>query len=126
MPKSLSVVHYFQVALPKILQRHAGVAAGVGKVVRFVVTGRGGSTWTLRLRKPAARVVKGGDWKADLEIKITAQELQNILSGVFDARRAIGAGNIEMSGDMQVLRQIGFVFTNAAAATGEAAPLPPQ
>ena len=113
MMRQLSFIDYFTVALPKIL-RAKGPDATAPKVnVRFVVTGRGGGTWTIRLRPPAACVVPGAEWKADLLIKLTAAEMTHMLAGTFDARRALSAGNIELSGDLTVLRSVGFLLQPA-------------
>ena len=124
MSHALSLDPYFSVALPEILRRQGADATAVGRVVRFVVTGRGGGVWTLRLRPPAARVVRGAEWKADLVIKITFDEMQNILRGAFNARQAIAAGNIEMAGDLTLVRAIGFLFAPPAAVTASPPALP--
>ena len=85
--------------------------------MRFMVSGRGGGIWTVRLRPPKAGVVEGSEWKADLIIKITAEELINMLTGKFDARQAIADGNVELQGDLMVLRRIGFLFQAGGSAT---------
>jgi hypothetical protein len=117
MSEALSPIDYFQVVLPTILRWKGPAAAALGVNVRFIVTGRGGGTWTVRLRPPAAGVVAGSEWKADLTIKITSAEMTNMLSGRFDARRAIGEGSIELSGDMGILKRIGFLFQSGGSAT---------
>ncbi|MFC1610852.1 SCP2 sterol-binding domain-containing protein [Myxococcota bacterium] len=108
--KTLSPKDYFEVVLPTMLRWKGPAAAALGVNVRFAVTGRGGGTWTIRLRPPVAAVVAGSEWKADLTIKITAEEMSNILAGTFDARKAITEGNIELSGDLAVLKRVGFLF----------------
>lgn len=125
MSHALSLDPYFSVALPEILRRQGAGATAIGRVVRFVVTGRGGGAWTLRLRPPVARVVRGAEWKADLIIKITFEEMHNILRGSFNAREAIAAGNIEMAGDLSLMRAIGFLFAAPPAAMTSSAPTPP-
>ena len=110
MAKVLTPKDYFEVVLPTMLRWKGPAAAALGVNVRFVVTGRGGGTWTIRLRPPVAAVVVGSEWKADLTIKITAEEMTNILTGTFDARKAIGEGNIELTGDLTVLKRVGFLF----------------
>lgn len=116
MANSLSFVDYFEAALPRILKGKGADATSLGANVRFVVTGRGGGTWTVRLRPPAACVVTGGEWKADLIITITAAEMSRMLSGTFDARRALAAGNIELHGDLGLLRRVGFLLQAPAVA----------
>jgi len=110
MANDLTPKDYFEVVLPTMLRWKGPAAAALGVNVRFVVTGRGGGTWTIRLRPPIAAVVAGSEWKADLTIKITTGEMVNILAGTFDARKAIGEGNIELSGDLSVLKRVGFLF----------------
>ncbi len=108
--KSLSPRDYFEVVLPTMLRWKGPAAAALGVNVRFNVTGRGGGVWTIRLRPPVAAVVAGSEWKADLVIKITVEEMSNILAGSFDARRAIADGNVELLGDLSVLKRVGFLF----------------
>ena len=108
---------YFDVILPTMLRWKGPAGAALGVNIRFVVTGRGGGTWTIRLRPPKAGVVEGTEWKADLTIKITAQEMVKMLTGKFDAKRAIGEGNIELSGDLSVLKRVGFLFQSGGTQT---------
>jgi hypothetical protein len=110
MYDSLTPIDYFESALPRILRARTSQATALGVNLCFVVTGRGGGTWTLRLRPPAACVVPGAEWKADLTITVTSTEMVKMIHGTFDARAAIRAGNIEMLGDMGVLRCVGFLF----------------
>ena len=126
MDAPVTAADYFGVILPTLLRWKGPAAAALGTTVRFVVSGRGGGTWTVRLRPPKAGVVEGSEWKADLVIKITADELVNMLTGTFDARKAIALGNIELSGDLTVLRRVGFLFqqggSQAEVRTAAAAP----
>ena len=108
--KALTARDYFEVVLPSILRWKGPGAAALGVNVRFVVIGKDGGTWTVRLRPPVAGVVTGADWKADLLIKLTADELQKILTGTFDARKAIAQGNIELRGDVSIIKRIAFLF----------------
>jgi len=115
--KTLSPKDYFEVVLPTMLRWKGPAAAALGVNVRFQVTGRGGGTWTIRLRPPVAAVVVGSEWKADLTIKITSGEMSNILAGTFDARKAIADGNIELYGDLSVLKRVGFLFSSGGTQT---------
>lgn len=117
MPKALTANEYFETVLPAMLRWKGPAAAAVGVNVRFVVTGRGGGTWTIRLRPPVAGVVEGAEWKADLTIKITATEMEKMLNGTFDARKALIEGNVELSGDLTVLKRVGFLFQAGGTAT---------
>lgn len=110
MSVQLGPKDYFEVVVPTLLRWKGPAAAALGVNVRFVVTGRNGGTWTIRLRPPMAAVVAGAEWKADLEVTITVGELTNILNGTFDAKQAIGQGNIELRGDVSVLKRVGFLF----------------
>jgi hypothetical protein len=113
----VSPLDYFEVVLPSLLRWKGPAATALGVAVRFVVTGVGGGTWTVLLRPPKAGVVEGSEWKADLEIKITAGEMINMLTGRFDPRRAVGEGNVEMKGDLMVLRRVGFLFQAGGSST---------
>ena len=115
MSPTLSPRDYFDVVLPTILRWKGPAAASLGVNICFVVNGKGGGTWTVRLRPPAAGIVPGNEWKADLTINITVEEMSNILAGTFDARRAIAAGNIELRGDVSILRRVGFLFQSGGS-----------
>jgi hypothetical protein len=117
MAPVLSPRDYFEVVLPTILRWKGAAAAALGVNVLFAVNGRGGGTWTVRLRPPAAGVVSGDEWKWDLKVEITAAEMGNILAGTFDARRAIAEGNVELSGDLNVLKRVGFLFQAGGSST---------
>ncbi len=117
MAKTISPKDYFEVVLPTMLRWKGPAAAALGVNVRFVVTGKGGGTWTIRLRPPVAAVVAGSEWKADLGIRITIEEMRKILAGTFDARTAIGEGNIELSGDLAILKRVGFLFQSGGTQT---------
>lgn len=110
MAKDLEPRDYFEVVLPAMLKWKGPAAAALGCNLRFVVTGKGGGTWTIRLRPPVACVVQGADWKPDLTIKITNRVMVNMLRGTFDARRALVEGNVELQGDLTVLKRVGFLF----------------
>ena len=124
MSGPLSPRDYFEVVLPTILRWKGPAAAALGVNLCFVVNGKGGGTWTVRLRPPAAGVVPGSEWKADLTITITAAEMVNILAGTFDARRAIGEGNIELRGDLGILRRVGFLFQSGGSQAEVRSPTP--
>ena len=115
MSNALSPRDYFDVVLPTILRWKGPAAAALGVNLCFIVNGKGGGTWTIRLRPPAAGVVVGSEWKADLTIKITTAEMVNILAGTFDARTAIAACNIELKGDVTILRRVGFLFQSGGS-----------
>ncbi len=117
MSQSITALDYFEVVLPTMLRWKGPAAAALGVTVRFVINGRGGGTWTVRLRPPKAGVVEGSEWKADLTIQITAEELVNMLTGKFDARKAISEGNVALSGDLSVLKRVGFLFQSGGTET---------
>lgn len=117
MAPALSPRDYFEVVLPTILRWKGAAATALGVNVLFVVTGKGGGTWTVRLRSPVAGVVTGDEWKWDLKVEITVAEMVNILAGTFDARQALADGNVELSGDLNVLKRVGFLFQAGGTAT---------
>jgi len=110
MEDTVTPKDYFNVVLPTMLRWKGPAAEAAGAVVCFVVNGASGGTWTVRLRPPKAGVLGGSEWKADLTIRITSEEMCHMLRGTFDAKRAIGAGAIELEGDMAVLKKVGFLF----------------
>ena len=61
MTKTITPKEYFEVILPSILRWKGDAAVAQGVNVRFAVRGKGGGTWTVRLRPPMAGVVQGSD-----------------------------------------------------------------
>jgi len=116
----LAVQTYFNAILPSLLQLLGERAADIDAVVRFVVTGEGGGTWVLVLKTPVPHVALGWTGKPDLTIKITQREMRNMLRGEFDARAALIEGNVELNGNLLLLKDLGELFqSNRGTGTGE-------
>jgi hypothetical protein len=110
---------YFDVILPAMLKFKGLAATKPNTSMRYIVTGKDGGSWLVRLAPPQAAVVqlsKDDDISklmcpAHLTLKITDTEMRNMLLGTFDARQAIIEGNVEFNGDLGVLRAMGSLFS---------------
>lgn len=109
--KLLSLKDYFEIILPTMLRWKGEEATKLKKKVRFVLLDKPDEHWTIKFEPPAATVVSKDPGKEDLLIKVTSDSMQSILAGEFDARKAIANGNIELSGDLNLLKEVGLLFS---------------
>jgi hypothetical protein len=114
----LTIDEYFETALPAMLRWRGEAATSVGGTVLYILTGDKAGVWLLRLCPPEAtvkRILPEDDMNAlslprHLEIKITPTEMAKMLTGQFDARKALIEGNVELKGDLTLLKQVGAIF----------------
>jgi hypothetical protein len=109
-----SVVDYFEVVLPTMLRWRGGrasqLAADANCSIAFDVQGEGGGTWVLVLKPPKPYVHSGPMDDFDCTLKLTVERMQEILSGQFDARKAIASGELEILGDVSLLKVVAPLF----------------
>jgi hypothetical protein len=116
---ALTLEEYFETALPAMLRWRGESATSVGGTVLYVLTGAEAGVWLLRLCPPEAtvkRILPEDDMNAlslprHLEIKITPTEMTKMLTGQFDARKALIEGNVELKGDLTLLKPVGAIFS---------------
>jgi hypothetical protein len=119
----LTIDEYFGTVLPALLRGQGEAATGVGGTVLFDVIGAEGGVWLLRLCPPEAtvkRIMPEDDVNAlslprHLEIKISPTEMAKMLTGKFDARKAVIEGNVELKGDLTLLGHAGAMFQGQSA-----------
>jgi hypothetical protein len=107
-PGSLQPADYFEVALPTILRWKGTSATEINKTFSFHVLTAG--TWTINLKPPAATVQRDSTAASDLTVVITKTQMRHMVSGTFNAKEAVAAGEIEVSGDLPLLKVIGTFF----------------
>lgn len=112
----ISPIDYFEIVLPTMLRWKNDEAVQINSVVAFelftgmVTVGEPYLRYTIFLRKPKPRVIRDSEKKADLKIQITMAEMQNIISGQFNAKKAILDGAIQLMGDLSLLKKVGILF----------------
>ncbi len=113
----LTVEDYFVVILPSTLRWLGTAATDLDKVVGFEIKDQPGAPrYNIELRSPEARVRWGSRGpKPDLIIAIDRGEFEKILAGTFNAREAILGGAIELSGDLKLLKKVGFLLQSFSA-----------
>jgi hypothetical protein len=109
-----SLKDYFEIILPTMLRWKGEEATELRKRVRFRLLDRPEESWTVVLEPPEATVIPRDTGHADLVIKITSDCMQALLAGNFDAKKAIADGNIELYGDLSLLRAVGQLFAGSA------------
>lgn len=115
---TLSVRDYFEVVLPTMLRWKGNEATKLNKRIRFVLSDQRGESWTLNLVPPVATVVANDQSKVDLSIQLTSKCMQAILEGQFDARKAIADGDVELFGDLTLLKAVGVLFASRTEPPG--------
>jgi hypothetical protein len=109
-PKSISAEDYFEVVLPTMLKWKEEEATKLNKKVVFELSDGSKKSWTVRLLPPKACVVSGAEAFVDLLIKISTASMNAILSGKFDAKKSIDAGEVVIAGDREALKLIAYLF----------------
>lgn len=110
----IGVVDYFDVVLPTMLRWRGDLASKLTSEANcslgFIVIGDGGGTWVLVLKPPKPHVHKGLMENVDCSIKLPVERMLDILSGQFDANIAIASGEVQISGDVNLLKVIALLF----------------
>lgn len=102
---------FFDFILPALLKWYGAEATDINAEIYFNLYDKGGGKWTMVLRPPETRVLHGKSENPDLEIHTTVGEMTNMLTGFFDAKNAIGKGNLHLAGNLELLRAVGQLFT---------------
>lgn len=110
-----SVRDYFDVILPYQLRarskRASALAAEVHGIVQFNIDGDEGGNWALVLDESGPRVLAGTQSRPDLVVNFSHEAMKSALTGHFDARSAVAAGEISLSGNLKLLPQVAaYVF----------------
>ena len=108
--KTLNPRDYFDVVLPTMLRWKGKAATKPNCTILWEVIGLDGGNWFIVLKPPNARVQKGAFEDPDVTIKITEKAMQEVLSGRFNPKEAIANGEIELSGELSLLKKVGFLF----------------
>jgi hypothetical protein len=108
--KGISVNDYFDVILPSILKLQGEEATQMKKKIRFVLS----DSWTVNLSPPVPTVIRKDPTDADLTIKLTPEAMNKILEGNFDARKSLAKGDVEVAGDLHILKSAGVLFADTS------------
>jgi len=103
------VAAWFQ-ALPGKLDK--AKAEGVTSVYHFTLTGDGGGEWTISIADQKATVENKAPEKADLNVKISAQDWMDIVTGKLDAMAAFTAGRLEVDDVGRALEMAGLFLSD--------------
>jgi putative sterol carrier protein len=113
--RQLSVKDYFNIVLPTLLRWKGEEATSLNKKIRFSLLDQPGESWTIDLSPPSATVAEKDESQVDMTIRITSECMKSILAGSFDARKAIADGNIELYGDLSLLKSVGALFSSSGS-----------
>ena len=86
----------------------------MNKKVRFRVTDKDkpSESWTIYPVPPVATIKAEDESEANILIKITSDSMQTMISGNFDATKAIANGDIELFGNLSILKSMGVLFSS--------------
>ncbi|MCA6122107.1 toll/interleukin-1 receptor domain-containing protein [Bradyrhizobium sp. WSM 1704] len=111
---------YFETVLPSMLRRYKEKAAAISATLQYSITAPMNEDWLVTLGPPDPNVTKlnlleNSDVRVSprhMRIQITAREMIKMLTKGFDAREALIAGNVQLTGDTSLLKEIGAFFQN--------------
>jgi len=109
-PQKISNKDYFDVVLPTMLRWKGEEATKLNKKVRITLSES--ESWTINFEPPVATVVAGDQSDVNLTIKLIPDYMQAILAGEFNAKKAIADGDIELYGDLSLLKSVGMLFSS--------------
>ena len=80
-------------------------------VYRWVVTGEGGGTWTMRC-KDKPEVVEGAEDGIDVEATVSVEDFVAIARGELNPQMAFMSGKLKVAGDMGMALRLGSILGN--------------
>ncbi|MCB9507560.1 MAG: SCP2 sterol-binding domain-containing protein [Myxococcales bacterium] len=98
------------------IEKNAEKATSVDSVFQFDITGDGGGTWAIDLRKASSgpRVTDAASPDANVTITMAASDWTGILGGSVNPMQAFMMGKIKVSGDMGLAMKLQNVLALAA------------
>lgn len=94
-----SVRELFEEKIPQKLLLHPDVAAKIGAVFQFEVTGPQGGTWFVDLARPGGAVGAGAAPAAQCTVAVKDTDLLALVNGTLSAGMAFMTGKIKIKGD---------------------------
>ncbi len=106
-----SVRELFEEKIPRKLQSHPDVAAKIGAVYQFEVTGPGGGSWFVDLVTPGGAVGVGVSPDARCTIAVKDADLLALVNGTLSAGMAFMTGKIKIKGDYGLAMKLSQVIS---------------
>lgn len=94
-----SIKELFEERIPRKLQSHPDVAAKIGAIFQFEVSGPEGGDWFVDLATPGGAVAQGSSPDAKCTIAIKDADLLALVNGTLSPGMAFMTGKIKVRGD---------------------------
>lgn len=105
-----SVQELFEQRIPHKLQAHPDVAARIGAVFQFEVSGPTGGSWFVDLATPGGAVGAGTSPDAKCTIAVKDTDLVALVNGTLGAGMAFMTGKIKVTGDYGLAMKLSQVL----------------
>lgn len=97
----------FRERIPKRLAKRPELARRVNALYQFCVTGEGGGSWVVDLRRePTAYVAPGNVDKPDIKVTMTAADLLELAYGGISTQMAIVRGKLRFEGPLRLALEV--------------------
>lgn len=87
------------------LAAHPEAVEGVQATYKLVLSGEGGGTWLMTLKRPPSLVETDGD--ADCTIRVAASDYLALMEGRVQAPALFFAGKLQIEGDLSLAMKLG-------------------
>jgi putative sterol carrier protein len=105
-----SVKDVFEKRLPERLAAKPDVAAKIGAVYQFNVSGPEGGTWTVDCAVPGGKVSAGGSPDARCTVSATDKDLLAIVNGTLNPQMAFMSGKLRIAGDIGLAMKLQLIL----------------
>lgn len=97
----------FQVRIPKRLAKRPEIARRVNALYQFCLTGDGGGSWVVDLRKePTPHIAPGTVEKPDIKVTMTTDDFMELARGAISTQMAIVRGKLQFDGPMRLALEV--------------------
>lgn len=105
-----SVKELFEERIPQKLLAHPDVAAKIGAIFQFDVSGPTGGTWHVDLTVPGGAVGAGASPGAKCTVAVKDADLLALVNGTLSAGMAFMTGRIKVKGDYGLAMKLSQVL----------------
>jgi len=100
----------FEKRIPDMLKANPARAAEVNAIYQFNITGEGGGSWTVDLKKEGGAVSEGTRDDAQCTIECKDSDFIAIVTGKMPGPQAFMMGKLKIKGDMSLAMKLGKVL----------------
>jgi putative sterol carrier protein len=105
-----SLKELFEDRIPKKIQARPDVAAKIGAVFQFVISGPEGGNWYVDLVEPGGKVATGTSPGAQCTVSMKDADLLAMVNGKLSPQMAFMTGKIKIQGDYGLAMKLAQVL----------------